>query len=73
MDEENKENAPIAMEKLIEELRNRGLRDEEIIPALERLAQEGKLSPEELEEAKKLLDKEEEQEAEKLFGLKFVK
>jgi predicted nucleic acid-binding protein len=71
MDEENKEVLP--MEKLIEELRSRGLKDEEIIPALERLAQEGKLSPEELEEAKKLLDKEEEQEAEKLFGLKFVK
>ena len=71
MDEENKEVLP--MEKLIEELRNRGLKDEEIIPALEQLAQEGKLSPEELEEAKKLLDKEEEQEAEKLFGLKFVK
>lgn len=71
MDEEKKEILP--MEKLIEELRDRGLKDEEIIPALEKLAQEGKLSPEELEEAKKLLEENEEQEAEKLFGLKFVK
>ncbi len=73
MDEENKEIAPLPMGKLIEELRARGLKDEEIIPALENLAQEGKLSPEELEEAKKLLEQDEEQEAEKLFGLKFVK
>ena len=71
MDEEKKEILP--MEKLIEELRDRGLKDEEIIPALEELAQEGKLSPEELEEAKKLLEENEEQEAEKLFGLKFIK
>ncbi len=73
MDEENKEIAPLPMDKLIEELRARGLKDEEIIPALEDLAQEGKLSPEELEEAKKLLEQDEEQEAEKLFGLKFIK
>lgn len=71
MDEEKKEILP--MEKLIEELRNRGLKDEEIIPALEKLAQEGKLSPEELEEAKKLLEESEEQEAEKMFGMKFIK
>jgi hypothetical protein len=61
------------LEKLIEELRGKGLEDEEIIKSLEQMVQEGKLSPEELDHAKNLLEENERKDAERLFGLEFVK
>ena len=61
------------LEKVIEELRGQGLEDEEIIKSLEQMVQEGKLSPEELEHAKNLLEENERKDAERLFGLEFVK
>jgi len=54
-------------------LRGQGLEDEEIIKSLEQMVQEGKLSPEELEHAKNLLEENERKDAERLFGLEFVK
>ena len=63
----------IDVAKLIEALKAKGLTDEQIIPALEKAAQDGKLSPEDLERAKELLNQSDEQEAEKMFGMKFIK
>ena len=64
----------IDVTKLIEALKAKGLTDEQIIPALEKAAQDGKLSTEDLAKAKELLNSaNDEQEAEKMFGMKFVK
>lgn len=73
MDEEKK--APAAdVSEIIKKLVAEGLKDEEIISALEKAAQEGVLSPEDLEKGKEILNSaKEEQEAEKMFGMKFIK
>ena len=73
MDEEKKE--PIRdVAEIIKKLIAEGLKDEEILAALEKAAQEGALSPEDLEKGKEILNSaKEEQEAEKLFGMKFIK
>lgn len=73
------------LEKLIAELKARGLRDEEVLAELVKLKDEGKLTEEELEHAKGLLhanedigedeekqEEKEREEAEKYFGLKFI-
>lgn len=60
------------LEKVVEELRGKGLEDEEILQALEQMVQEGKLSPEDLEHAKNLLQENERKDAERLFGLEFI-
>lgn len=86
MDNENQEAAqqqppaaPADVAKIIEELKSQNFTDEQIMAALEKAVQEGKLSPEDLEKAKQILangannDAQEEQEAEKMFGMKFVK
>lgn len=64
------------IEKLIEEFKTQGLEPEQIIEALEKMCEEGKLSPEDLEKAKQLLvvdpvevEKKEKEQAGQLFGL----
>lgn len=86
MDTENQEAmqqppaAPADVAKIIEDLKSQNLSDEQIMAALEKAVQDGKLSAEDLEKAKQILanggannDAQEEQEAEKMFGMKFVK
>lgn len=64
------------IEKLIEEFKTQGLEPEQIVEALEKMCEEGKLSPEDLEKAKQLLvvdpvevEKKEKEQAGQLFGL----
>lgn len=64
------------IEKLIEEFKAQGLEPEQIVEALEKMCEEGKLSPEDLEKAKQLLvvdpveaEKKEKEQAGQLFGL----
>ena len=61
------------IEKIIADLKAQGLADDQIIVSLEQMAQEGKISPEDLEKAKQMLtgttEAEEKAEASKLFGL----
>lgn len=58
----------------IGELREKGLSDEEILAGFEKGLEDGAFTPEEVEEAKAILEEEkaEEEKAEELFGLEFV-
>lgn len=67
------------VEKIIAELREQGADDTQILESLQKMADEGKITPEEFEEAKKLLHGEveydanaEKEEASKLFGMKLM-
>ena len=70
------------IEEIIAKMREDGADDKQILEALEQMAKEGKITPEDLEHAKGLLhafddiedDKHEDEEkkkAQELFGLKF--
>ena len=60
------------LKELIEQLMEEGLSDEEILDTIQKLIDEGKLPPEALDETIALL-KGKEEDAEKLFGVDFVK
>ena len=67
------------VEKIIAELREQGADDTQILESLQKMAEEGKITPEEFEEAKKLLHGEvkydanaEKEEASRLFGMKLM-
>ena len=67
------------VEQLVADLKAQGLDNEKILASLEQMVQEGKLSTEDLEKAKSLLidasvqtPEEEQADAEKLFGMKFI-
>lgn len=69
------------VEKLIAEMREQGADDKQILEALSKMAEEGKISPEDLEHAKGLLhagediyedEKKEKEEASKVFGLELI-
>lgn len=67
------------VEKIIAELREQGADDTQILESLQKMADEGKITPEEFEEAKKLLHGEveydanaEKEEASRLFGMKLM-
>ncbi len=67
------------VEKIIAELREQGADDTQILESLQKMAEEGKITPDEFEEAKKLLHGEveydanaEKEEASRLFGMKLM-
>ncbi len=67
------------IEKIVQGLREQGLKDEQIAAALDQMVKEGKMSQEDAEKAKQLLKQgqeenpeNEEKEAERLFGMKFI-
>ncbi len=67
------------VEKIVQGLREQGLKDEQIAAALDQMVKEGKMAQEDAEKAKMLLKKgqeenpeNEEKEAERLFGMKFI-
>lgn len=69
------------LEKLIADMREQGADDKQILEALGKMAEEGKISPEELEHAKGLLhagediyedEEEDKKKAGELFGLKLM-
>lgn len=69
------------VEKLIAEMREQGADDKQILEALSKMAEEGKISPEDLEHAKGLLhagediyedEEKEKAEASKVFGLELI-
>lgn len=67
------------VDKIIAELREQGADDTQILESLQKMAEEGKITPEEFEEAKKLLHGEveydanaEKEEASRLFGMKLM-
>lgn len=67
------------VEKLIAEMREQGADDTQILEALQKMADEGKITPEDFENAKRLLHGEveydanaEKEEASKLFGMKLI-
>lgn len=68
----------IDVEKIVKELQGQGLDAEKILQAIAEMAKEGKLSPEDVEKAKQILSQpadneaEEQQQAEKMFGMKFI-
>ena len=84
MEEEKQEpiqsQAPaVDVEKIVQGLREQGLKDEQIAAALDQMVKEGKMAQEDAEKAKMLLKKgqeenpeNEEKEAERLFGMKFI-
>ncbi len=64
------------VEQIIKDMREQGADDTQILEALQKMAEEGKITPEDFEQAKKLLHGEveydadvEKKEASKLFGL----
>lgn len=75
--EELVEEAPkIDIEEILKSLKEEGLSDEEIDKALKTMVEEGKIGEDDYVKAHELLENganEEKAEAEKLFGLKFVK
>lgn len=67
------------VDKIIAELREQGADDTQILESLQKMAEEGKITPDEFEEAKKLLHGEveydanaEKEEASRLFGMKLM-
>lgn len=74
------------LEKIISDMREQGANDEQILEALKKMADEGKISPEDFEKAKEILmgdaegfskednvDAEKEKaEASRLFGMKLI-
>lgn len=67
------------VDKIIAELREQGADDTQILESLQKMADEGKITPDEFEEAKKLLHGEveydanaEKEEASRLFGMKLM-
>lgn len=69
------------VEKLIADMREKGADDNQILEALNQMAQEGKITPEDLEHAKGLLhageeihddEAKEKEEASRLFGMKLL-
>jgi len=66
------EQAPVDIAKIIEELKEGGLSDEQVLEALAKMVEEGKIAEQDLEKAKELLANamgEEKAQAEKLFGV----
>lgn len=63
------------VKELIADLKGQGLEEDKILEALQQMVEEGKLTPEQFEEAKKVLEletqAEEKEQAQDLFGLKF--
>lgn len=64
------------VEQIIKDMREQGADDTQILEALQKMAEEGKITPEDFEQAKKLLHGEvkydeeaEKKEASRLFGL----
>lgn len=75
MEPEPQKSCGSEVEKLVMELKQQNLTDEQIAEALEKMAKEGKLSAEDLASAMdclKRLSGEEKESAEKMFGMKFV-
>lgn len=62
----------VDIEKIIAELKSQGLEDDKIIASLEQMVQEGKITAEDLEKAKEILEGSEKKEASKLFGLNLI-
>lgn len=68
----------VDVEKIVKELQGQGLDAEKILQAIAEMAKEGKLSPEDVEKAKQILSQpadnedEEQQQAERMFGMKFI-
>lgn len=74
------------LEKIISDMRSQGADDEQILKALEQMANEGKITPEDFEKAKEVLmgdaegfakedankEAEEKKKAEELFGMKLI-
>jgi len=60
------------LEKIITDLKEQGLDEEQILIALQKMVEEGTLAEEDLEKAKKLLLEQEKEEASKLFGLELI-
>lgn len=69
------------VEKLIADMREKGADDNQILEALTKMADEGQITPEDLEHAKGLLhagediykdEAKEKEEASKLFGMKLM-
>lgn len=74
------------LEKIISDMRSQGADDEQILKALEQMANEGKITPEDFEKAKEILmgdaegfaqedankEAEEKKKAEELFGMKLI-
>lgn len=69
------------LEKLIQEMQSQGTSNEQILQSLEQMVQEGKITAEDFERAKQLLqpqpqeqtnEEEEKANASKLFGMKLI-
>jgi len=66
------EKPAIDIKAIIDELKEKGLKYDEIVEALKKLAEEGKIAPEELEEALKLAEDVDKEEASDLFGVDII-
>lgn len=62
----------VDIETIVKDLFDKGAGKDEIIVALNKMKEEGKISDEEVKKGVDLIEKIERAEAEKLFGLKFV-
>lgn len=62
----------VDIEAIVKDLFDKGADKDEIIVALNKMKEEGKISDEEVKRGVDLIEKIERAEAEKLFGLKFV-
>ena len=60
------------LETLIADLKEQGLENEQILEALAKMVEEGKLAEEDLAKAKEMLEAEEKEQAGKLFGLELM-
>lgn len=60
------------LEKIITDLKEQGLEEEQILEALQKMVEEGKLAEEDLQKAKEILMKQEKTDAGKLFGLELI-
>ena len=60
------------IQRIVDELKDKGLKDEELIKALEQMVAEDKITTDDLDNAKKYLaNLDEREKAQKLFDVKF--
>lgn len=71
--EEERVEQEVNIEELVAELKNEGLENDEILKALEEMLNEGKITEEDYEKAKDLLEGEERETASDLFGVDITK
>ena len=71
--EEERVEQEVNIEELVAELKKEGLENDEILKALEQMLNEGKITEEDYEKAKDLLEGEERETASDLFGVDITK